>query len=126
MRIAILVSGRGSNMLNLVRVLNDWNSSLASVELVLSNRSDAPALIKAEEFGVKSVFVNPEKFKGRENFDREVVTILKDNKIDLICLAGFMRILSPYFVKSFPNRILNIHPSLFLMQAPHLLRAHAP
>jgi phosphoribosylglycinamide formyltransferase-1 len=82
------------------------------IAVVISNKADAGGLEFARENGLEAVFVNPKDFDGREAYDRELVKILNEKEIDLVCLAGFMRIISPYFVKAFKNRIINIHPSL--------------
>jgi phosphoribosylglycinamide formyltransferase 1 len=83
----------------------------AKIALVVSNREQAPGLERARQMGLKTIFI-PSKGKDRESYDGEVVAALKEAKVDLVCLAGFMRILSPVFVRAFPGRILNIHPAL--------------
>lgn len=82
------------------------------IAVVISNKSDAKGLEFARENGLDAVFVNPKDFDGRESYDGELVRILKEKEVDLVCLAGFMRIISPVFVEAFRNRIINIHPSL--------------
>lgn len=109
-RVAVLLSGRGSNFLALSDAI-ERGSIPAEIALVVSNRSKAPGLQHARDRGYKAVFV-PSKGKDREAFDREVVSELEKERVDLICLAGFMRLLSAYFVRRYPLRILNIHPSL--------------
>ena len=108
--LGILLSGRGSNFEAIARNVQAGKIP-ARIAVVISNREDAPGLIRAKEMGLDARFV-PSQGKKREAYDREVVAILKECKVDLICLAGFMRILSPYFVRAFPGRILNIHPAL--------------
>jgi phosphoribosylglycinamide formyltransferase-1 len=83
----------------------------AEIGVVLSNRDGAPGIDKANQRGIATKVI-PSKGLEREAFDRQVVAVLSEHKVDLICLAGYMRQLSPYFVAAFPNRILNIHPSL--------------
>ena len=83
----------------------------ARIAVVISNRADAPGLETARQRGLNAVAI-PSKGKPREEHDREVVAALLDHKVDLVCLAGYMRLLSPWFVRQFPSRILNIHPSL--------------
>lgn len=83
----------------------------AEIAVVISNRPDAPGLEEAKRRGLDARLV-PSKGLEREQYDRLVVAVLKEKQVDLVCLAGFMRLLSPYFVSQFPNRILNIHPTL--------------
>jgi phosphoribosylglycinamide formyltransferase-1 len=109
-RLGILLSGRGSNFEAIARNVQAGKIP-AQIAVVISNKEDAPGLARAKEMGLDTCFI-PSKGKEREAFDREVVAVLKEYQVDLICLAGFMRILSPYFVREFPYRILNIHPAL--------------
>jgi len=109
-RVAILLSGRGSNFLALSDAIERGDVP-AKIVLVISNREEAPGLENARKRGYKALFI-PSKGKRREDFDREVVAQLKKEQVDIVCLAGFMRLLSSYFVRQFPFRILNIHPSL--------------
>ena len=109
-RVAILLSGRGSNFLALSDAV-ERGEVPAKIVLVISNREEAPGLEAARERGYKALFV-PSKGKKREDFDREVVNELNNERVDVVCLAGFMRLLSSFFVRQFPERILNIHPSL--------------
>ena len=108
--VAILLSGRGSNFLALSDAIEQGELP-AKIVLVVSNREDAPGLENARKRGYRALFI-PSKGKKREDFDREVVAELQQAQTDVVCLAGFMRLLSPYFVHQFPMRILNIHPSL--------------
>src|SRR5215470_3334856 len=110
-RIGVLLSGRGSNFEALADSASNGRIPDAEVALVLSNREGAPGIERARARGL-ATRVLPSKGLEREAFDRQVVTVLNEYKVDLICLAGYMRLLSPYFVAAFPNRILNIHPSL--------------
>jgi len=82
------------------------------IAVVISNKADAKGLEFAKDSDLNAVFVNPKDFEGREAYDRELIRILNEKGVDLVCLAGFMRIISPAFVKAFQNRIINIHPSL--------------
>ncbi len=108
--LGILLSGRGSNF----EAIAD-NVALGKLEanlaVVISNKADAPGIDSAQRRGLKALVI-PSKGKPREEHDREVATALRENHVDLVCLAGYMRLLSPWFVQQFPNRILNIHPSL--------------
>ncbi|HXL21168.1 MAG TPA: phosphoribosylglycinamide formyltransferase [Candidatus Dormibacteraeota bacterium] len=110
-RIAVLLSGRGSNFEALADSVAAGRIPKAEIAIVLSNREGAPGVERAKSRGLATQ-VLPSKGLEREAFDRQVVAVLNEHKIDLVCLAGYMRLLSPYFVKAFPNRILNIHPSL--------------
>ena len=110
-RIAVLLSGRGSNFEALADSVAAGRIPDAEIAIVVSNREGAPGIERAKARGL-ATRVLPSKGLEREAFDRQVVAVLNERKVDLVCLAGYMRLLSPYFVKSFPNRILNIHPSL--------------
>jgi len=109
--IGVLLSGRGSNFEALADSVAAGRIPNAQIAIVLSNREGAPGIDKAKERGIATRVI-PSKGLEREVYDRQVVAVLHEHKVDLICLAGYMRLLSPYFVASFPNRILNIHPSL--------------
>jgi phosphoribosylglycinamide formyltransferase-1 len=109
-KLGILLSGRGSNFEAIAQNVQKGKIP-AEIAVVISNKQDAPGLARARELGLEARFI-PSKGKEREAFDREVVAVLREFQVDLVCLAGFMRILSPYFVWEFPNRILNIHPAL--------------
>jgi phosphoribosylglycinamide formyltransferase-1 len=110
-RIGVLLSGRGSNFEALADSVAAGRIPNAEISVVLSNRDGAPGIDRAKQRGIATKVI-PSKGLEREAFDRQVVAVLKEYKVDLICLAGYMRLLSPYFVAAFPNRILNIHPSL--------------
>jgi phosphoribosylglycinamide formyltransferase-1 len=110
-RIGVLLSGRGSNFEALADSVAAGRIPRAEIAVVLSNRDGAPGIDKANQRGIATKVI-ASKGLEREAFDRQVVTVLNEHKVDLICLAGYMRLLSPYFVAAFPNRILNIHPSL--------------
>jgi len=108
---AVLISGRGSNMVALVTAAQQ-DSFPAKISLVISNRPDAAGLDKARELGIDAICIDHKSFSSRRDFERALHKTLMDNNIDLICCAGFMRILTPWFVAQWPRRILNIHPSL--------------
>ena len=110
-RIGVLLSGRGSNFEALADSIAAGRIPGAEIVLVISNREDAPGLARAAARGIPSRMI-PSKGLQREAYDMLVVAELKRAGVELVCLAGFMRLLSPYFVASFPQRILNIHPSL--------------
>jgi phosphoribosylglycinamide formyltransferase 1 len=109
--IGILLSGRGSNFEAVARHVAEGKIPGARIAVVISNRTDAAGLAIAQELGIETAVI-PSKNKAREDHDRAVVAELQKHKVDLVCLAGYMRLLSPWFVKQFPHKILNIHPSL--------------
>ena len=109
--LGILLSGRGSNFVAIANSVDAGRIPDARIAVVISNRSDAPGIETARQRGLKALVI-PSKGREREAFDREVVAALKDHQVDLVCLAGYMRLLSPWFVQQFPRRILNIHPAL--------------
>ncbi len=109
--LGILLSGRGSNFEAIAAHVSAGRIPDAQIAVVISNKPDAGGLEIARRRGLTTLVI-PSKGKEREDHDREVVTALKKHKVDLICLAGYMRLLSPWFVQQFPHRILNIHPSL--------------
>ena len=110
-RIGVLLSGRGSNFEALAESVAAGRVPDAEIALVVSNREDAPGIERARKRGVEARVI-PSKGLEREAYDKLVAAGLQEKKVDLVCLAGYMRLLSPYFVAAFPNRILNIHPSL--------------
>lgn len=109
-KLGILLSGRGSNFLAIADSVATGRIP-AQIALVASNRAEAPGLAAARERGLPHVII-PSKGRVREEHDREVVAALRSAGVDLVCLAGYMRLLSPEFIRAFPQRILNIHPSL--------------
>jgi phosphoribosylglycinamide formyltransferase-1 len=110
-RIAILISGRGSNMIALADAIQNGTIPNAQIAVVISDQPNAKGLRAAEERNLKTLVIE-RRGRKREEHDREIVSVLREERVDLICLAGYMRILSPFFVESFAERILNIHPSL--------------
>ena len=109
--IAILLSGRGSNFEAIADSVAAGRIPGAQIAVVISNRAQAPGIESARLRGLDARVI-PSKGKEREAHDREMVAVLKEKKVDLVCLAGYMRLLSPWFIQQFPQRILNIHPSL--------------
>jgi phosphoribosylglycinamide formyltransferase-1 len=109
--IGILLSGRGSNFEAIAKNVASGKIPNARVSVAISNVANAGGLDVARRMGITAVVV-PSKGKEREAHNREMVTVLREHKVDLICLAGYMRLLSPWFVQQFPQSILNIHPSL--------------
>jgi phosphoribosylglycinamide formyltransferase-1 len=110
-RIAVFLSGRGSNF-RAIQDAVDQEKINASIALVFSNVESAPGLLSARERGLESYYLNPKLFASREEYDKEAVRQVRKRDVDLICLAGYMRILTPYFCREFKNRCMNIHPAL--------------
>src|ERR1700740_1950906 len=109
--LGILLSGRGSNFEGIPNNVAAGKIPGARIAVVISNKPDADGLTTAKKLGVTALAI-PSKGLAREEHDRAVVAALQEHKVDLICLAGYMRLLSPWFVQQFRSRILNIHPSL--------------
>jgi phosphoribosylglycinamide formyltransferase-1 len=110
-RLGILLSGRGSNFLAIAQSIRDGRLANAEIAVVISNVADAPGLIAAQQMGLPhAVLIS--KGRPRTEHDADVAACLRTHNVDLVCLAGYMRLLSPEFIAAFPNRILNIHPSL--------------
>jgi phosphoribosylglycinamide formyltransferase 1 len=109
--LGILLSGRGSNFVAIADSIDAGRIPDARIAVVISNKSDAPGFATARARGLNALVI-PSKGKPREEHDHEVVAALKQNGVELVCLAGYMRLLSPWFVQQFPQQILNIHPSL--------------
>ena len=107
----MLISGRGSNMLAISDAIDAGKIPGAEIVIVLSDKSDAGGLLAADERGLKTRIVE-RRGRSREEHEREIIEILKDHEADLVCLAGYMRLLSPCFIEAFRGRIVNIHPSL--------------
>jgi formyltetrahydrofolate-dependent phosphoribosylglycinamide formyltransferase len=111
-RVAILISGRGSNMEALIKAAKAPDYP-AEIVLIISNRADAPGLEIARAHGIKALAIPSKPHGGnRESHERAIHDVLTEQKIDIICLAGYMRLLTPYFVNAWSGRMLNIHPSL--------------
>lgn len=110
-RIGVLLSGRGSNFEALADSVAAGRIPNAEIAVVISNREGAPGIEKAKERKIPARVI-PTKGLEREAYDRQVVAVLQQHKVDLVCLAGYMRLLSSFFVASYPQRILNVHPSL--------------
>ena len=109
--IGILLSGRGSNFVAIADNIEAGRIPGARIAVVISNRAEAPGIETSRQRGLEARVI-PSKGKQREEHDREVVAVLKEKKVELVCLAGYMRLLSAWFVQQFPNRVLNIHPAL--------------
>ncbi|HET9705717.1 MAG TPA: phosphoribosylglycinamide formyltransferase [Vicinamibacterales bacterium] len=110
-RLGVLISGRGSNLKAIIDAIGNGRLD-AAIAVVISNRPDAPGLDHARHAGLETLVLSHTTFPTREDYDRALVKELNARDVALVCLAGFMRLLSPVMVNAFPNRILNIHPSL--------------
>lgn len=110
-KIGILISGRGSNMLALADALDQGRIPNAEIALVVSDKPEAAGIGRAASRGLQTQVIERAR-RSREEHDRETVAALRENGVELVCLAGYMRLLSPYFIDAYRNRILNIHPSL--------------
>lgn len=119
--IAVLVSGSGSNLQAIIDA-SERGEIPCRVGIVVSNKSDAYGLVRAGKHGIPTAVVSHKEFPSREEFDRRLVEVLRGSGAELVCLAGFMRVLTPVFVHAFPNRILNIHPALL----PSFPGTHGP
>lgn len=125
-RIGVLASGRGSNLQSIIDACKDGYIP-GEVVCVISDKADAFALERARREGIPAIFLDPTKYESREEYDGRLVEILNEHKVDLVCLAGFMRILTPRFIDAFRNRIMNIHPALipaFCGKGMYGLRVH--
>ncbi|MEK6667162.1 MAG: phosphoribosylglycinamide formyltransferase [candidate division NC10 bacterium] len=111
LRIGVLASGRGSNLQAIIDAI-EASKLDCRLAIVISDRADAQALERALKHGVKGVFVDPKAYPNREAFDQAVLGVLAENRVELVCLAGYMRVLSPTFVRALPGQIMNIHPAL--------------
>ena len=111
MNIAVFVSGNGTNLQAIIAAAKKGHIK-SKIALVVSDNKGAYALKRAEKAGLKTLVLNPEDFGSKEDFDKEIVVNLKKHDIGLVALAGYMRLLTPYFVKEYRNRILNVHPAL--------------
>jgi phosphoribosylglycinamide formyltransferase-1 len=112
MKIGVLLSGRGSNFRAIKEAIDKGELKNVEIALVVSNKSDSAGLAYAKECGLNTLYLNHKDYSDRESYDREIVNNLRKADVELVCLAGFMRLISPYFVEEYRNKIINIHPSL--------------
>ncbi len=110
-RLAVLISGRGSNLQSIIDATRDGRLD-ATIAVVISNRSDAAGLQRARDAGVDALCLRSREYPDCHAYDRALVDVLRDRRVDLVCLAGFMQLVGVPLLDAFPNRILNIHPSL--------------
>lgn len=111
-RIAVLASGNGSNLEAILMAIERGQIQNARVTLVISDQEKAYALVRAEKYGIPWALFRKEDYPDRESYDRAILELLQVNRIDLVVLAGFMRLVSPVLVEAYRNRMMNIHPSL--------------
>jgi len=109
--IGVLASGRGTNLQAIIEAIEDGKIA-GEIKVVMSDHPKACALKSAQQYLIDTRYIDFKEFKNREDFDKEIIKILKEKKIDLVVLAGYMRILSPYFIRAYQNKIMNIHPAL--------------
>jgi phosphoribosylglycinamide formyltransferase-1 len=110
-RIAVLISGRGSNLQSIIDAIAGGRLD-ATIAVVISNRADAPGLARARKAGIDALYLDPRQHPDRDAYDRAIAEELRSRRVALVCLAGFMRLVGQPVLDAFPNRILNIHPSL--------------
>ncbi len=111
LKLGVLISGSGSNLQSIIDNI-EKGSLKAIIKIVISNNPDAFGITRAKKHGIPFVVLKNRDFKSKEEFDSELIKVLKENNVDLVVLAGFMRIISPAFLKAFPQRVMNIHPAL--------------
>ena len=109
--IGVLASGNGTNLQAIIEAIETGQIE-GKICIVISDKSDAYALKRARNYNIDTAYINPKGFKNREEYDKEIVSALNEKEIDLVVLAGYMKILTPYFINAFKNKIMNIHPAL--------------
>jgi phosphoribosylglycinamide formyltransferase 1 len=110
-RLAVLISGRGSNLQSIIDAIAGRRLD-ATLAVVISNRAEAAGLTRAKDAGIEAILLSPKTYPDRDAYDGAIVDVLKARRVDLVCLAGYMRIVGPRLLTAFRDRILNIHPSL--------------
>ena len=110
-RIAVLISGRGSNLQSIIDAIAEHRLD-ATLAVVVSNRAEAAGLNRAKDAGIEAVHLSPKTYADRDSYDAAIVDVLRARGVDLVCLAGYMRVVGPRLLTAFPDRIVNIHPSL--------------
>ena len=109
--IGVLASGRGTNLQAIIEAVKEGKIE-GRISIVISDNRDAFALKRAKQNNIETEYINFKSFKNREDYDKEIIKILEEKDIDLVVLAGYMRILSPHFIRTYKNKIMNIHPAL--------------
>ena len=110
-RLGVLISGRGSNLQAIIDAIRDGRLS-ATIAVVISNRAEAAGLLRARDAGIETLVMDHRAYPSREDYDRSLARELRSRDVGLVCLAGFMRLLSAEFIAAYPNAVLNIHPAL--------------
>jgi phosphoribosylglycinamide formyltransferase 1 len=110
-RLGVIISGRGSNLQSIIDAIAERTLD-ATVAIVISNRSDAAGLQRARDAGIEAVHLSPRDYAGRDAYDKALAELLQTRQVELVCLAGYMRLVGDLLLEAFPNRVLNIHPSL--------------
>lgn len=111
LKIGVLVSGRGSNLQSIIDSIENGDLD-AKIKLVVSDRKKAFALERADRHKINNIYLDPKQYKNKEEYEQKIIDIFKEKDVDLVIMAGFMRILTPYFIRHFRQRVMNIHPSL--------------
>jgi len=111
LKLGVLISGNGSNLQSIIDHIEKGKLK-AAIKIVISNNPDAFGIARAQKHEIKTVILKQKNFKSKEDFDQNIIKVLQENSVDLVVLAGFMRIISPALLKAFPHRIMNIHPAL--------------
>ncbi|MBU4226842.1 phosphoribosylglycinamide formyltransferase [bacterium] len=109
--IGVLASGRGTNLQAIIEAIEEGKIE-GEIKVVISDNPDAYALKRAQQYNIDTRYINFKEFKNREDYDKEIIKTLEEKKIDLVVLAGYMRILSPHFIRTYKNKVINIHPAL--------------
>ncbi|TDX51823.1 phosphoribosylglycinamide formyltransferase [Orenia marismortui] len=111
LKVGVLASGRGSNLQSIIDSIKAGVLK-AEIKIVITDKAAAKALDRAEKYNIANSYINPKIYENKSDFEQAMIDLLEEHKVDLVVMAGFMRILSPYFVKHYRNRVMNIHPSL--------------
>ncbi|MDR7869280.1 MAG: phosphoribosylglycinamide formyltransferase [Tissierellaceae bacterium] len=111
LKIGVLISGGGTNLQAIIDNINNGNIN-GKIELIISNKKDAYGLVRGANAGIESIYINPKDFNDNQEYNQRLIKEFKDRNVDLIVLAGYLKILSAEFIKEFNNKIINIHPSL--------------
>ncbi|MFP4466661.1 MAG: phosphoribosylglycinamide formyltransferase [Candidatus Goldiibacteriota bacterium] len=111
MKAAVFISGGGTNMMSLVEAVKSGEIKNTEISLVFSNRADAPGLEKAKMSGIRTLYMNPKDYSSNEEYDKALAEKMNDEGVEVICLAGYMKILTPVFLDTFKGRIMNVHPA---------------
>ncbi|MDI3546633.1 MAG: phosphoribosylglycinamide formyltransferase 1 [Halanaerobiales bacterium] len=111
LKIGVLASGRGTNLQSIIDSIQRGDLE-TEIRIVISDRKGAKALARANKYHIPNQYINPDDYATKEEFEQAIINLLEEHKVELVILAGFMRLLTPYFVRHYKNKIMNIHPSL--------------